>query len=68
MDRHRCIWFIAALATVLLTMTAPVFGQGSYVDPWVIQKRAAGQAVQSFNIRLGFPEETAIDFPGLHPI
>ena len=31
-------------------------------------KGAAGQAVQAFNIRHGFPEETAIDFPGLHPI
>jgi N-acetyl-gamma-glutamyl-phosphate/LysW-gamma-L-alpha-aminoadipyl-6-phosphate reductase len=31
-------------------------------------KDAAGQAVQALNIRLGFPEETAIDFPGLHPI
>lgn len=33
-----------------------------------LMKGAAGQAVQSFNIRFGFPEETAIDFPGLHPI
>jgi hypothetical protein len=46
MDRHRCIWFIAALATVLLTMTAPVFGQGSYVDPFTLEKRAAGKAVE----------------------
>ncbi len=33
-----------------------------------LMKGASGQAVQSFNIRMGFPEETAIDFPGLHPI
>lgn len=33
-----------------------------------LMKGAAGQAVQSFNIRMGFPEDTAIDFPGLHPI
>lgn len=33
-----------------------------------LMKGAAGQAVQAFNIRLGFPEETAIDFPGLHPV
>ncbi len=33
-----------------------------------LMKGASGQAVQSFNIRMGFPEDTAIDFPGLHPI
>jgi N-acetyl-gamma-glutamyl-phosphate/LysW-gamma-L-alpha-aminoadipyl-6-phosphate reductase len=33
-----------------------------------LMKGAAGQAVQAFNIRLGFDETTAIDFPGLHPI
>ena len=33
-----------------------------------LMKGAAGQAVQAFNIRMGFPEETAIDFPGLHPV
>jgi len=33
-----------------------------------LMKGAAGQAVHSFNIRMGFPEETAIDFPGLHPV
>jgi N-acetyl-gamma-glutamyl-phosphate/LysW-gamma-L-alpha-aminoadipyl-6-phosphate reductase len=31
-------------------------------------KGAAGQAMQAFNIRMGFPEETAINFPGLHPV
>jgi N-acetyl-gamma-glutamyl-phosphate/LysW-gamma-L-alpha-aminoadipyl-6-phosphate reductase len=33
-----------------------------------LMKGAAGQAVQAFNIRMGFPETAAIDFPGLHPI
>jgi N-acetyl-gamma-glutamyl-phosphate/LysW-gamma-L-alpha-aminoadipyl-6-phosphate reductase len=33
-----------------------------------LMKGAAGQAVQSFNIRCGFPEETALEFTGLHPI
>jgi len=33
-----------------------------------LMKGAAGQAVQAFNIRMGFEETTAIDFPGLHPI
>ncbi len=33
-----------------------------------LMKGAAGQAVQSFNVRYGLPEETAIDFAGLHPI
>jgi N-acetyl-gamma-glutamyl-phosphate/LysW-gamma-L-alpha-aminoadipyl-6-phosphate reductase len=31
-------------------------------------KGASGQAVQAFNIRMGYDETTAIDFPGLHPI
>lgn len=33
-----------------------------------LMKGAAGQAVQAFNIRHGFEETTALDFPGLHPI
>ena len=33
-----------------------------------LMKGAAGQAVQSFNIMLGYPETTALEFPGLHPI
>ena len=33
-----------------------------------LMKGAAGQAVQAMNIRFGFPEEAALDFPGLHPI
>lgn len=33
-----------------------------------LMKGAAGQAVQAFNIRCGFPEETALEFTGLHPI
>jgi N-acetyl-gamma-glutamyl-phosphate/LysW-gamma-L-alpha-aminoadipyl-6-phosphate reductase len=33
-----------------------------------LMKGAAGQAVQTFNIRFGFDETCAIDFPGLHPI
>lgn len=32
-----------------------------------LMKGAAGQAVQAFNIRCGFPETTALDFAGLHP-
>jgi N-acetyl-gamma-glutamyl-phosphate/LysW-gamma-L-alpha-aminoadipyl-6-phosphate reductase len=33
-----------------------------------LMKGAAGQAVQAMNIRCGFPEESALEFPGLHPI
>jgi N-acetyl-gamma-glutamyl-phosphate/LysW-gamma-L-alpha-aminoadipyl-6-phosphate reductase len=33
-----------------------------------LMKGAAGQAVQAFNIRCGFPETTALEFTGLHPI
>ena len=33
-----------------------------------LMKGAAGQAVQAFNIRCGFEETTALEFPGLHPI
>jgi N-acetyl-gamma-glutamyl-phosphate/LysW-gamma-L-alpha-aminoadipyl-6-phosphate reductase len=33
-----------------------------------LMKGAAGQAVQAFNIRMGYDETTGIDFPGLHPI
>jgi N-acetyl-gamma-glutamyl-phosphate/LysW-gamma-L-alpha-aminoadipyl-6-phosphate reductase len=33
-----------------------------------LMKGAAGQAVQAFNLRFGFEETCAIDFPGLHPI
>ncbi|RJR28408.1 N-acetyl-gamma-glutamyl-phosphate reductase [Candidatus Microgenomates bacterium] len=31
-------------------------------------KGTAGQAVQSMNLMCGFPETTALTFPGLHPI
>ena len=33
-----------------------------------LMKGAAGQAVQSFNLMLGFDEDVALGFPGLHPI
>lgn len=33
-----------------------------------LMKGAAGQAVQCFNIMHGFQEDTALTFPGLHPI
>jgi len=33
-----------------------------------LMKGAAGQAVQAFNLMCGFPEETALDFTGLHPV
>lgn len=33
-----------------------------------LMKGAAGQAVQAFNVRFGFPETAALEFPGLHPI
>ncbi len=32
-----------------------------------LMKGAAGQAVQAFNIMLGFDETTGLEFPGLHP-
>lgn len=31
-------------------------------------KGTAGQAIQAMNIMCGFPEQTALTFPGLHPI
>ena len=33
-----------------------------------LMKGAAGQAVQALNLMYGFPETTALGFPGLHPI
>lgn len=33
-----------------------------------LMKGAAGQAVQGFNIMMGYEERTALEFPGLHPI
>lgn len=33
-----------------------------------LMKGAAGSAVQCMNLMCGFPETTALDFPGLHPI
>jgi LysW-gamma-L-alpha-aminoadipyl-6-phosphate/LysW-L-glutamyl-5-phosphate reductase len=33
-----------------------------------LMKGAAGNAVQCFNLRAGFPETTGLDFLGLHPI
>jgi N-acetyl-gamma-glutamyl-phosphate/LysW-gamma-L-alpha-aminoadipyl-6-phosphate reductase len=33
-----------------------------------LMKGAAGQAVQSLNASCGWPETTALEFPGLHPI
>ena len=33
-----------------------------------LMKGAAGQAVQCFNVMLGFEERTALGFTGLHPV
>ena len=33
-----------------------------------LMKGAAGQAVQAFNIALGFDETMGLEFPGLHPV
>lgn len=33
-----------------------------------LMKGASGQALQTFNIRFGFPETCGLEFPGLHPI
>ncbi len=33
-----------------------------------LMKGAAGQALQAFNLMLDFEEDTALEFPGLHPI
>ena len=33
-----------------------------------LMKGASGQGVQCMNVRCGFPEETALEFTGLHPI
>jgi len=33
-----------------------------------LMKGAAGSAVQSMNVMLGWPESTGLEFPGLHPV
>ena len=33
-----------------------------------LMKGAAGNAVQTMNVLVGFPETTGLEFPGLHPI
>lgn len=33
-----------------------------------LMKGAAGSAIQSMNIMLGWPERTGLEFPGLHPV
>ena len=33
-----------------------------------LMKGAAGSAVQSMNVMLGWPETTSLEFPGLHPV
>ena len=33
-----------------------------------LMKGAAGQAVQAYNIRMGFEETLGLEFAGLHPI
>ena len=33
-----------------------------------MMKGASGQAVQCMNLMCGFPEDTALEFPGLHPV
>jgi N-acetyl-gamma-glutamyl-phosphate/LysW-gamma-L-alpha-aminoadipyl-6-phosphate reductase len=33
-----------------------------------LMKGAAGQAIQAFNLMMGFEETTALEFPGLHPV
>jgi len=33
-----------------------------------LMKGAAGQAVQALNLMCGYPETTALNFPGLHPV
>lgn len=33
-----------------------------------LMKGAAGSAVQSMNVMLGWPEKTGLEFPGLHPL
>ena len=33
-----------------------------------MMKGAAGSAVQAMNVMLGWPETTALEFPGLHPV
>ena len=45
MKINKCTLFIAALSAILVTTTAPVFAQGSYVDPFTLKSRAPGKAV-----------------------
>jgi N-acetyl-gamma-glutamyl-phosphate/LysW-gamma-L-alpha-aminoadipyl-6-phosphate reductase len=33
-----------------------------------LMKGAAGSAVQSMNVMLGWEETTGLEFPGLHPV
>ncbi len=33
-----------------------------------LMKGAAGSAVQSMNLMMGWPETTGLEFPGLHPL
>jgi len=47
------------------THTGRVVALGSLDN---LMKGAAGAAVQCLNIRAGFPETTALEFPGLHPV
>jgi hypothetical protein len=67
LNKRTCIT-AAMAAAALVTATAPVFGQGSYVDPWVIQKRAAGAAVQrEGDVQLGatFRTDERYNKPGM---
>jgi len=43
MTRNRYACFSATLAAVLVMAAAPVFAQGSYVDPFTLKNRALGQ-------------------------
>jgi hypothetical protein len=45
MKINKCTWFTAALAAVLVTVTAPAFAQGSYVDPFT-EAFVAGRQVE----------------------
>jgi N-acetyl-gamma-glutamyl-phosphate/LysW-gamma-L-alpha-aminoadipyl-6-phosphate reductase len=33
-----------------------------------LMKGAAGSAIQCMNLMFGWPETTALEFPGLHPV
>jgi hypothetical protein len=45
MMMNKSTWFAVALAAIIVTTAAPVFAQGSYVDPFTLKNRAPGKTI-----------------------